>query len=473
MKLQGKIISVSLPLAAASALLVSLVGLRATEGVMTAELGRRLRPQAEDFAAGLAKDLEARRETALLSRLQAAQAFASAGFAEALLPDGTVAAHTNVLETGKRRDDARTRSALESAETTFVRTQDARGPILLISAPVWRPDEEFLLSGGPRQRVGTLRLGVPLRPTLDSAQRVGAIVAGMAVAICLLALGLSLALLRVVLGPVRRIAEATARVAAGDYGASVPVTSRDELGDLAIAFNRMGETLSRTVVSRDRLEEALAIARATLDASADGILVVDRQLRAVTYNRRFIEMWSLTDELMRSGDVRRMAEFVAPQVEDPGAFMELATMSVLAEIDQERRDMVRLKDGRVFDRISRPYMIGGQLVGRTITTRDLTLHLEGVRALAQARDEALETARVKSQFLANVSHELRTPLNAVIGSAELLSKGRLDPEQSEHAVTLASAAKTLLDLVDRVLDVSKIEAGRMTVERAPLRPGPL
>jgi signal transduction histidine kinase/DNA-binding response OmpR family regulator len=473
MKLQGKIIAVSLPLAAASALVVSLVGLRTTESVMVAELGRRLRPQVEDFAVGMAKDLEAQRETALLSRLQSAQAFSAAAYAEALLPDGTVAAHTNVLETGKRREDAQTKLGLASEETTFFQSQDARGPLLVLSAPVWRPDEEFLLSGGPRQRVGTLRLGIPLRPTLESARRVGVIVAGMAVTICLLALGLSLALLRIVLGPVREIAEATARVAAGDYGVAVPVNSHDELGELAEAFNRMGEKLSRTVVSRDRLEEALAIARATLDASADGILVVDRELHAVTYNRRFVEMWGLTEEIMRAGDVRRMAEFVSPQLEDAGSFVQLATMNVVSELDQERRDMIRLKDGRVFDRISRPYRIAGALVGRTITTRDLTLHLEGVRALAQARDEALETARVKSQFLANVSHELRTPLNAVIGSAELLTSGRIDPEQAEFAATLTSAARTLLDLVDGVLDFSKIEAGRMTVELTALKPGPL
>lgn len=473
MKLQGKIIAVSLPLAAASALLVALVGFKATERVMVTEVGRRLRPQVEDFAYGMAADVEARREAALLSRLQSAQAFSAAAYGEALLPDGTVVAHTNVLETGKRRLDPDARRAMEAPETTFLRTSDARGPLLLINAPVWRPEAEFLLSGGSRQRIGTLRLGVPLRATLDSARRIGAIVAGMAVAISLFGLALSLALLRIVLGPVREIADATARVAAGDYGVAVPVTSRDELEELAEAFNRMGETLSRTVVSRDRLEEALAIARATLDASADGVLVVDRDLRAVTYNRRFVEMWGLTEEIMRSGDVRRMAEFVLPQLEDSASFLQLATQNVVAEADQERRDMIRLKDGRVFDRISRPYRIAGSLVGRTITTRDLTLHLEGVRALAQARDEAIETARIKSQFLANVSHELRTPLNAVIGSAELLTTGRLAPEQAEYAATLSSAARTLLDLVDGVLDFSKIEAGRMTVERTPLKPGPL
>ncbi len=256
-------------------------------------------------------------------------------------------------------------------------------------------------------------------------------------------------------------------------GLSIPVGLRALWRGVLGRVRGVPGTSSRTGVSRDRLEEALAIAYATLDASADGILVVDRALRVVTYNRLFVEMWGITDEIMRGGDVRRMAEFVVSQVEDPVEFMKLATMNVPADTEQERRDIIRLKDGRVFDRISRPYRIGGSLVGRTITTRDLTLHLEGARALAQARDAALETARMKSQFLANVSHELRTPLNAVIGSAELLTSGRLDPEQEEFAATLSRAARTLLDHVDGLLDLSKIEAGRMTMERTPSKLGPL
>lgn len=473
MRLQPKILAVSLPLAAVAAAAVALAGRRTTETLMVRELAGRLRPQAEDFASGLAKDLDAGREGGLLSRLQAAQAFSGAAFAEALTPEGVVAAHTNVLETGKRRDDEGARRASESAETEFERAAGPRGPLMVLSAPVWRADEEFLLSGGPRKRLGTLRLGIPLAATLDSARRVGAIVAALTAGVVFLGLGLSLLVLRYVLRPLQAIADATTRVAAGDYGVEVPAESDDELGDLADAFNRMSASLSRTVVSRDRLEEALAIARAAMEASADGILVVDRNLRVITHNRRFVEMWGMSEEIVRTGDVRLMAESVKHLVDDPESFLRLAAGDIEGGDEQERRDLIRLRDGRVFDRISQPYRIGGQTAGRTVTTRDLTLHLEGVRALAQARDEALEAARVKSQFLANVSHELRTPLNAVVASAELLAGMKLAAEQREHVATLSSASRALLDLVDGVLDFSKIEAGRMTVERAPLTPGAL
>ena len=473
MRLQAKILAVFFPLAAVSAVIVSFAGRRATETMMVRELGARLRPQAEDFAAGMAKDLEAGRESALLARLQSAQAFSGAEFAEALAPDGVVAAHTNVLETGKRRADADARAELLSSRTGFHREAGPRGPLLVLASPVWRSDDEFLLSGGPRTRLGTLRLGIPLQATLDSARRVGALVAAMIAGMSLLGLGLSLSVLRYVLRPLSAITGATARVAAGDYGVEVPTTTADELGDLAAAFNRMGAALSRTVVSRDRLEEALAIARATLDASADGILVVDKNADMVTCNRRFLDMWGIPDELSRGASNARLVEHVMPQIADIEGFQSGVVRSDTDFAEPEKRDLLRLKDGRVFERISQPYLLGGEPAGRTLTFRDLTLHLEGVKALALARDEALEAARVKTQFLANVSHELRTPLNAVVGSAELLAALPLAPEQREHVATVAAASRALLDLVDGVLDFSKIEAGRMTVERAPLRPGRL
>jgi PAS domain S-box-containing protein len=469
MRLQTKVLALTLPLTAAFAGFVSLTGRNATTAIMVNELERRLSPQVEDFAARMAPDLSSGPESVILRRLQAIQAFSGAASVEALSPAGKVLAHTNVLETGKLRADEPSRRAL-AADKTSAETVLGAKPLLILSVPVWRADEDFLLSGGPRRRLGTLRLALPLDQTLVSAQRVGTIVAGIAAAFSLLMLGLSLFLLRLVVRPIRSIVAATASVAAGDYAVDVPVMSRDEFGELAQAFNRMAAALSRTVVSRDRLEEALAIARATLEASADGIIVIDRDMRIVTYNRRYMEMWGVSEDVLLAGDARALIDTIKGQFSDPEAFL-LQVEDTHSELEaDEKRGLLNLRDGRVFDRISRPYRIQGKSIGRTITFRDLTLHVEGARALAQARDAALETARAKSQFLANISHELRTPLNAVVGSAELILDSELTSAQREHADTLGHAAKALLEMIDGVLDFSKIEAGRMTVERAPLKP---
>ncbi|MEW5884653.1 MAG: hypothetical protein AB1725_10575, partial [Armatimonadota bacterium] len=103
MRLQTRVLAVAVPLTCVFAVAATLASRRLTENVMVRELGVRLAPQAQDAAAGLAPALARRDEAQLLARLQAAQAATGAAFAEALDADGTVAAHTNVLEKGKRR----------------------------------------------------------------------------------------------------------------------------------------------------------------------------------------------------------------------------------------------------------------------------------------------------------------------------------------------------------------------------------
>ena len=102
--------------------------------------------------------------------------------------------------------------------------------------------------------------------------------------------------------------------------------------------------------------------------------------------------------------------------------------------------------------------------------RQANLVAEQAGALAHARDEALAATRAKSEFLAAMSHEIRTPLHAVIGLGRLLLGSELNPEQRDHVQTIAQSGDALLGVINQVLDLSKIESNRLTLERAEFDP---
>ncbi|MCG3188416.1 MAG: Sensor histidine kinase RcsC [Burkholderiaceae bacterium] len=91
------------------------------------------------------------------------------------------------------------------------------------------------------------------------------------------------------------------------------------------------------------------------------------------------------------------------------------------------------------------------------------------RALRAARDMAESAAHAKGTFLANMSHEIRTPMNAILGSAHLMRRGGVTPQQAEQLDTIMSSSTHLLAIIDDVLDISKIEAGKLALEQTPLQ----
>src|SRR5580704_2445990 len=103
-----------------------------------------------------------------------------------------------------------------------------------------------------------------------------------------------------------------------------------------------------------------------------------------------------------------------------------------------------------------------QSVGRDMTDRVMAEH-----ALADARDQAEAASRAKSRFLAMVSHEIRTPLNGILGMADLLGDTPLSPEQTTYLNAMKTSGDTLLSFIEEMLDLAKIEAGRLDLEARP------
>ena len=107
----------------------------------------------------------------------------------------------------------------------------------------------------------------------------------------------------------------------------------------------------------------------------------------------------------------------------------------------------------------------GDVLGTISIFRDVTIQQAIKSALEKAKDQAEYANQVKIQFLANMSHEVRTPINAIQGMMDLLNNTRLDSRQQHYLVNAQRASTTLLHLIDELLDLSKIEAGKMTINQ--------
>jgi PAS domain S-box-containing protein len=114
-----------------------------------------------------------------------------------------------------------------------------------------------------------------------------------------------------------------------------------------------------------------ALLRSTMDATADGILVVDRAGNITTYNQRFLAFWGISNELVATRSDDALLRYVLDQLEDPGTFEAIVQM-LYANPERESFDVLRFKDGRVFERYSRPQRVAFAIVGRVWSFRDVT-----------------------------------------------------------------------------------------------------
>jgi len=218
---------------------------------------------------------------------------------------------------------------------------------------------------------------------------------------------------------------------------------------------------------QNRIEQELSLMgsrlRATLEAIAEGILLLDHAGAIINMNQQFSEMWRLSEDLLARQDdeaiVAHMQALCATG--DP---VEGSASQTALDARNIGFETVHLHDERVIECAVKMAFSGNEIIGRVYSYRDVTERHRHQLELIAARDAAKRASVAKSEFLAMMSHEVRTPMNGVLGIAELLSGTRLDPEQTEYVRVIQSSGQTLLAILNDILDFSKIEAGKLQLE---------
>ncbi len=147
------------------------------------------------------------------------------------------------------------------------------------------------------------------------------------------------------------------------------------------------------------LERSLSLLQATLDATADGILVVGTDGRILGYNDRFVRMWNLPHELLERGDDEEALRFVTDQLQDSQEFLR-KVHEVYSAPETFSYDLIRFKDGRVIERQSLPQRLGDEVVGRVWSFRDVTHRVRAERSLRESRQFALSALSALSAHVA-------------------------------------------------------------------------
>ena len=206
-----------------------------------------------------------------------------------------------------------------------------------------------------------------------------------------------------------------------------------------------------------------------LDVIPDPALIADTDRRIVALNEELLSMFGFEREdlLGESIDVLVPHEGRARHHDLTGAYLR----------DPERRKLgkgVQLaglrKDGRTIpiDIALNPVLVDGQDFV-VASVRDLSLQHEAKRMLVEGRKAAEEASSAKSSFLANMSHEIRTPMHGVLGMLELLMDSELNLDQRNAVEVAMTSGRSLLGLLNDILDVSKIEAGHLELAPVPFK----
>jgi PAS domain S-box-containing protein len=285
---------------------------------------------------------------------------------------------------------------------------------------------------------------------------------------------------RVLTGPVLHLVSvANAVKAAKDFGVRATPQGRDELGLLALAFNEMlGQIQDRDAAIRATsasLRESEQRLKAILDGTTAVIYAKDAEGRYILVNRRYEELFHI-----KQGDMIGKTDFDVFPAEQARTYQANDRRVIETRSAVQFEETADLEDGpHVYVSVKVPlFDTEGQAYAMCGISTDITesKHLEEARWRSRQLEEqslqAREATRLKSEFLANMSHELRTPLNAIIGFATLLHNekvGAVLPKQREFLGDVLTSARHLLQLINDVLDLAKVESGKMDFHPQPVQ----
>jgi len=183
----------------------------------------------------------------------------------------------------------------------------------------------------------------------------------------------------------------------------------------ASEYAKMNVALEEEIRQRKKsdvtLKKTLSLLNASLESTADGIYVVDRQGTITGYNQNFMSMWDIPSKLLESGDNEKVMTFFLPQLKDPKGFVA-SIKELHTHPGRESFDMIEFADGKIFERYSKPQKIGDSVVGRVWSYRDVTDR-------KHAEEKLVASLQEKEVLLREIHHRVKNNLQLISGLLDM------------------------------------------------------
>ena len=323
----------------------------------------------------------------------------------------------------------------------------------------------------PNQRLGLISL-ITQEEALTLAKEFRIAILVTSVLVLLVASGISIALARTIVHPIRILQEGVSRFGQGEFGLRLPVTFDSELGQLAREFNNMADAINQKgrelQQNASQLELRVQERTRTLKRQADLLelahdaIIVRRADGTIDYwNHGAKEMYGWPHNEARGRIIHDLLKTQFPIEHDEFDRELLHVGRWEGELVHTRRD------GRTIVVVSRQavrYDDKGNAIAILEINTDISERKFAETQLTMAKDAAEAATNAKSDFLANMSHEIRTPMNGVIGLTNLVLKTPLTDRQRDYLGLIKGSADSLLRLLNDILDFSKMEARKLELD---------
>nr|CRH07217.1 Putative histidine kinase. Containing PAS domain, PAC domain, Signal transduction response regulator, receiver region domain, HAMP domain, HATPase domain, HisKA domain, Hpt domain and cheY-like domain [Candidatus Magnetococcus massalia] len=264
---------------------------------------------------------------------------------------------------------------------------------------------------------------------------------------------------RRIIDPLSMLEQATTYLSKGDYAYRIELTTKDEAGALAHAFNSMSASISDRTLRM----------RSVIDTAVDGIIVIDGLGRIQEFSPAAEQIFAYPKKEVIGSNIKMLMP--EPYHSEHDGYLFNYLRGGRPTILGSQREVTGLrKSGETFpmDLAVSEAKVGEERLFTGIV-RDITERKQNQIVLEKAKEVAEAATQAKSDFLANMSHEIRTPMNAIIGMSHLALRTDLDAKQRNYIEKVHRSAESLLGIINDILDFSKIEAGKLDIESVDFR----